>query len=1113
MPRIVRVSFVVPHYGFVGRRCFFVAVVMMFVMCALFSGWARAAASGGPAWEISSVAHPTNFSMEDNAKCGPRQLRCDQYVVTLTNVGSEPANGVTIVDTLPRGLKPVGERGENLETGSPFSCGIATVGNVATATCAYGGSVAPDATLALFVEVEVEATAPVGEVTNVVTVSGGGAPPVSTGAPLTLPNTVGGPPAAFGISAFGFAAHEAKGLLDTQAGGHPFGMTSTVNLNTSTESHPEEISYPYLFASVEPPRDIVVYLPLGFLGDPTAAARCTELQIAQLLSRTECPAASRVGTFTLFSEATVFSSTFPEGSVSSIYNMVPEAGFPAQFGFKAGYNKPVPLYVSVVHTPSGYALRAATAGIPRTINIEGAALTFFGDPRTADGEPNSSQPFFTNPADCSAGPLQARVQVDSWVHPHRWVSGESVAYPQVTGCDLLQFAPLVEVHPEVSQAEAPSGDEIKIRIPQSPERFPVLATPQLKNVTFTFPEGMTISPGGGGGLRACEATGPNGIDMPTNSPEGKMRTPTEVGEGEALGPDDMTHLVAGHCPHQSQIGTVEIVSPVLASPLEGRLYVAQPQCGGPGQSPCTAADASNGSLFGVYLEAEGGGAVVKLRGSASVNSATGQLTARFLENPQLPVSEVTVHLKGGGRALLANPRQCGEAVANADLAPWSSPVTPDSILEAPFPVDWDGHGGACPVALPFAPTLEAGATSAQAEHFTPFTLTVARGDRQQDLARVQVKMPVGLLGMLSKVALCEEPQASQGTCPEASKIGTTWVAVGSGPQPLWVQGRVYLTGSYAGAPFGLSIVVPAVAGPFNLGNVVVRSRIDVDPNTGAVTITSDPLPRFLDGVPVRIQKLNVAVDREGFIFNPTNCTAKQIEATLESTQGTKAVVSSPFAVEGCKNLPFKPTFKVSTEAKTSKAHGASLDVKVTSGSGQANVGSAVVSFPKQLPARLTTLQQACSEATFAQNPALCPAGSNIGTAKVLTPVLNAPLTGPAYLVSHGGAAFPDVVMILQGQGVRLDLTFHTNIAKGITTSTLPTAPDAPITSFEVKLPEGPHSALTAVLPAKAKGNLCATKLSMPTTLTGQNGAQFKQSTKITITGCPKTKKKTKHKKH
>ncbi|HEV3072091.1 MAG TPA: hypothetical protein VGY76_11790 [Solirubrobacteraceae bacterium] len=960
----------------------------------------------------------------------------------------------------------------------------------------------------MIVEVEVEETAPRGPITNLVTVSGGGALPVVTSPPLTMTNTVEGPASAFGISAFGFAAHDADGQLDTQSGNHPYDVTSTANLNTMVE---HRLDGSRIFAGVAPPKDLVVYTPLGFLGDPTAAARCTETQLIGSggESGAECPPASRVGNFVLFGGIGVSSSFRSASGVSAVYNMVPDGGYPAQLGLKV-LGKAVPLYVSVVHTSSGYALRVAAAGIPRAININGAALSLFGNPRVEDGVPNASQAFFTNPSNCAAGPLKARVQADSWANPGVWSGpgeAESVAYPKITGCNLLQFEPTVAMQPEVTQAEEPTGYAIKIKVPQNPEQFPVLATPQLKNVTMTLPEGMMIAAGGGVGLTGCEATGPHGIDMPTGG-----GTPTEAGEGEAIGADGMTHLTPGHCPPSSQVATVKITTPVLEQPLAGHLYVAQPQCGGPGQLACTTADATNGRLFGLYLEAEGSGAVVKLRGSASVDPATGHLTARFNENPQLPVSEVAIDIEGGGRSPLSNPRQCGAALANGDFTPWSSPITPDAVVAGGFAVDWDGHGGGCPAMLPFAPGFTAGVTNVVAGHFSPFTASITRGDRQQDLARLQLTTPPGVLGMLSKVPLCGEPQAREGTCGEASLIGNTSVAAGPGPQPLVAKGRVYLTGPYGGAPFGLAVVVPAVAGPFNLGNVVVRARINVDPHTAVVTVTSDPLPQFLDGVPLRIQTVNVAIDREGFIFNPTSCTAKQVSVTIEAEQGASANLSAPFAVEGCRNLPFTPSFKVSTQAKTSKKNGASLDVKITSGPGypggqsQANIGKALVSLPKQLPARLTTLQQACPEATFARNPATCPAGSDVGSVKVVTPILNEPLTGPAYLVSHGGAAFPDLVVILQGQGVRLDLVGNTSIKKGITTNTFASTPDAPFTSFELRLPEGPHSALTSNLASQAHGNLCGQKLIMPTMLTGQNNVQFKQSTKIAVSGCPRARK-------
>ncbi len=926
-----------------------------------------------------------------------------------------------------------------------------------------------------------------------------------------MPNTIEGLPSTFGFAALGFAAHDLSGALDTQAADHPAGVTTTINLKTFVEA--QSTAGAFRFASVDPPRDLVVYLPVGLVGDPTAASECTQVQLLGngRPSETECPPLSRVGTVVLYEENLVNGSVTPNGAAAAVYNMVPENGYPAEFAVKVA-GKAVPLYPSLVHTAGGYALRVATAGVPTTLNVSGVAATFFGDPHVADGEPNSPQAFLTNPADCGGGSLNARIEADSWAHPGSWTSAERelVAFANITGCNRLQFEPTILMRPEVTQAEEPSGYEIDIKVPQTPNQFPILATPDLKDVTMTLPAGMTISPGAGDGLVGCEATGASGIDMPTNLPGGLQRTPTEAGEGEEvdLKGDDMSHLVPGHCPLSSQIGTVQITTPLLEKPLEGRAYLTQPQCGGLGRPACTTADATNGQLFGLYLEAEGSGVVIKLAGSMSVNPTTGQLTARFTENPQLPFSELSLHLKGGGRAPLANPRQCGPASANGDLTPWSAPVTPDAnVSSAPFEVGWGTTGGACPTTLPFAPTLSAGSTSTSAGHFTPFTLTLAREDRQQDIARLQVHTPLGLLAMLSKVPLCEEPQAAQGTCSSASEVGTATVAAGSGSQPLWVSGHVYLTGPYGGGPFGLTAVVPAVAGPFNLGNVVVRSSISIDPATAAVTITTAPLPQILDGIPLRIQKLNVTVNRPEFIFNPTNCGAKQVAATVEAEQGASVNLTTPFAVEGCKSLPFKPTFTVSTHAKTSKKEGASLSVKVTSATGQANIAKVAVSLPKALPSRLTTIQHACPVAVFESNPATCDPRSLVGRVTARTPVLPVALSGPAYLVSHGGAAFPDLVVVLEGEGVRIDLVGNINIKGSITSSAFASIPDAPISSFELTLPQGSHSALTATLPAKAKGSLCGTSLVMPTTITGQNGAVLKQSTKITVSGCPKVKKK------
>jgi len=390
--------------------------------------------------------------------------------------------------------------------------------------------------------------------------------------------------------------------------------------------------------------------------------------------------------------------------------------------------------------------------------------------------------------------------------------------------------------------------------------------------------------------------------------------------------------------------------------------------------------------------------------------------------------------------------------------------------------------------------------------FTPFSVTFSRHDREQDLSQISLTTPPGLLGMLSQVPLCGEPQAASGTCSPASRIGTTTAGAGAGSHPFYVSGPVYLTGPYKGAPFGLSVAVPAIAGPFNLGTVIVRAQIHVDPNTSQIVVTSDPLPQIIDGVPLRIQTVNVTVDRPGFMFNPTSCTEQSVAATITGLQGASAPVSSPFDVGGCANLPFKPVLSASTRAMTTKVNGASLTVKVASAAGQANIASVHLQIPKALPSRLSTLQKACLDAQFAANPAGCPAGSIIGYAKAITPVLNVPLIGPAFLVSHGGAAFPDVEFVLQGQGVTIVLDGATEIKNGVTYSHFDTVPDAPISSFEAVLPQGPHSILGAYLPAKAKGSFCGTSLNMPATITGQNGAIIKQTTKIGVMGCPKSKK-------
>ena len=722
-----------------------------------------------------------------------------------------------------------------------------------------------------------------------------------------------------------------------------------------------------------------------------------------------------------------------------------------------------------------------------------------------------------------------------------WVEA-TATMPGVTGCNALSFDPSIEVQPDTLLADEPVGLGVDIKVPQS-EAPGVNATPHLRNAVVTLPEGMSVSPGVVDGIQACNATGPDGINM--LGPESE-----EVGLGGEL------QLAPGHCPDASIVGTAEAITPDLAEPVKGHVYLARPGCGGPGQHPCTEADALDGNLYQLYLELGGtgefadAGIQIKVAGKTEANPATGQLTTVFEDNPQTPFSELKIHLNGGPRAPIDTPTVCGPAVTTADFTPWSAGgITPEGLSVAGTPdvtpsSFFDVQGCSSPPLL--KPGFLAGTVTPQAGQFSAFTLNFSRQDREQFVKGIQVHTPPGLLGMLSSVQLCEEPAADAGTCPEASKIGTTRVASGAGSHPFEIEGTIYLTGPHDGAPFGLSIVTPAVAGPFNLGLVVVRARIAVDPVNSTLTVTTDEtgpyaLPQILDGVPLRLQRITADIDRPGFMFNPTNCgapgksSAQQVTAKVAGSQNAVAEVQSQFAVGGCQSLAFKPSFAVSTSARTSKADGASLDAKLSYPAGsvgsEANIASVKVELPKQLPSRLTTLQKACTAAQFEANPAGCPSASVVGIAKTRTPLLPVSLEGPVYFVSHGGEAFPSLIVVLQGDGVRVDLTGSTFISKaGITSSTFKTVPDVPVNTFELYLPEGPYSALAA------NGNLCTltttatvkrkvtkkvrghtvhrtvttrktepASLTMPTEMVAQNGAVLKQQTKIGVTGCPPTR--------
>jgi hypothetical protein len=776
-------------------------------------------------------------------------------------------------------------------------------------------------------------------------------------------------------------------------------------------------------------------------------------------------------------------------------------GEPARFGFVVD-NTLTTLDTSI-RTGGDYGVTVSANNITELVGFLSSKVTFWGvpgDPRHDSqrgwaclkeylGEEIGScqlvkeehpVPFLILPTSCS-GPLQTSVEADSWEQRgHFEVFAVSEPMVSLEGCNHLPFSPEVSIAPDVSEASTSTGLTVGVHVPQAAELNPVgVAESTLRDTTVVLPAGVAVNPGGADGLEACSET-QVGYLSGESVPGGLRFTPSEA-----------------FCPDASKIGTVEIETPLLPNALKGAVYLAEQN-----QNPF-------GALIAMYIVARDpvSGVLVKLPGEVTLDQTTGQLVSTFKDTPQLPFEDLRLHFFGGARAPLSTPSLCGSYETDASFVPWSGEAP--ALSASTFQITSGSNGGPCQSPLPFGPSLTAGTTSIQAGGFSPFTMTMSRLDGNQNLQAIKLRMPPGLLGTLATVKLCKEAQANAGTCGPESLIGRTTVSVGVGGNPYSVTGgQVFITEGYGGAPYGLSIVNPAKAGPFDLGKVVVRARIEVDPITAVLTITTDTtgpykIPTILDGIPLQIQHVNVSIDRSGFTFNPTNCSPLQITGSLASDQGAIKSLSVPFQVTNCAVLAFKPKLTAKTSGKTSRASGASLSVKLTYPAGpyDANIAKVKVDLPKQLPSRLTTLQKACTAATFEANPANCPAASIVGHATATTPVMPVPLTGPAYFVSHGGEAFPSLIIVLQGYGATVHLIGTTFIDKaGITSSTFKQVPDVPVGTFELTLPQGKYSALAA------NGNLCTTKkLAMPTSFVAQNGAVLHTSTPIVPTGCAKKK--------
>jgi hypothetical protein len=844
----------------------------------------------------------------------------------------------------------------------------------------------------------------------------------------------------------------------TQAGGHPnYGITDfTVNT--------KEIA-----PGVYEPEGNVVHVRTdvapGVATNPQAVEKCsmkefdsTEVAPGFFLAPT-CKSATEIGV----NEAVVFDGAGDLSLTGDAYNLEQPKGLASDFGVALALPKAFTEIIFKGPTPQLYAHTliegnvewgAEAAGTGKAdyhdyfeINVSPALplissrLIFNG--RSGEGD------FLTNPTSCTGIGPQTTTTLKL-----KFEKGESAEEKYTTpigteNCGLVPFEPGFALTQGTKASDTPDGITAELTLPHQVGATEIDSS-QVKTATVTLPEGITLNPSAAAGLEACT---PEDIAIGTKNPV--------------------------KCPEGSRLGTVTLNVPGLpAGSLQGYVYL-----GGPATGPIT------GPPYVVYVAAESEryGVSVRLKGEATPNETTGQLTTTFSENPEQPFSDLIVRLNGGPLAPLANALKCEASTATTTFTPFTN--TAAKSPTASFEVT------GCPSTLPFSLVQSTQNETTAGGGHTSYTLNLTRANGQQYLQKIKTTLPAGLIGEIPAVTLCGEPQAALGTCTAASQIGTATVTAGAGSFPFSFSGPVYMTGPYAGAPYGLSIAVPAVAGPFNLGTVVTRSTINVNQTTARVTAES-VLPTIVKGVPLRLRSISVNVNRQGFLLNPTNCSPEATESTLTSTFGAlQEGLSTPFQVEGCGSLAFKPTFTASTSGKPSKANGASLETTINQAPGQANLKSVFVTLPKQLPSRLTTLQKACLAATFEANPYSCPEGSVVGSARANTPALPGKLSGPAILVSHGGEEFPDLELVLEADGVRVIVVGKTDIKKGITTTNFATTPDVPVSSITVNLPLGPHSALAA------NGNLCAPTLVMPTTITGQNGTQIKQNTVISPTGC------------
>ncbi len=871
------------------------------------------------------------------------------------------------------------------------------------------------------------------------------------------------PSAAQAITIYSYSATPST----TQAGGHP---NLSLSFSIGDFHNNAEHTNPEIPCACNNARNIDFHLPAGFIGNPHATPQCTSADFA----REECPADSQVGV----ARPTVDIDQALLGPLATpVYNLVPRPNQAGLIGWLVPiFNSPV-YHVLSARTGTDYGLDVLTHGVEQVLPLVHFEEELWGVPAEHYSSNSPPIPFLQNPTTCS-GSLQSTLEILGYDDSQ---SEANAPWPPTTGCDSLTFNPSLSAQPTTTQTDSPSGLEVDLSVPQ--ELSPETPSPsEIRAITVELPEGFTINPGAADGKAAC-------TEAQAHLPFGPFAS-----EAEAT------------CPEYSKIGTTSVESSALPEPLPGSIYIGEPQ---------------PGNRYRIVLTANGFATHIKLLGTITPNPQTGRLTASFQSLPQSPLTEINMHFFGSERGLLATPTQCGTYAVHSTFTPWDESLPKQSATQF-FKID-AGPGGIeaeCPdPSRPFTPGFHSSTDANLAATHTPFWIELTRPDGDQDLSALTVTAPPGLSATLKGIPYCPQAQIQAAeaesysgadelanpSCPAASLLGESVVGAGAGDHPVYFPGKVYLAGPYKGAPLSLAFITPAISGPYDLGNVVIREGLKINPETAQVTTTGAPLPQIFGGIPLRLRSVQVNLNRPDFTLTPTNCDPLSVGATASGTEGAQAQLSSYFQAANCANLAFAPKLTAAVSGSTKHGGFPALTTTVTypGASSYANIARASVILPHQEFVENAHIRSPCLRPQFTAGKVPgedCPPGSDIGFAKVETPLLEKPLEGPVYLRANGGERkLPDLVAALNGQ-IDVAPDFHVDSVGGRLRATLETSPDVPVSKFTLSLDGGNKGLMVNSI------DLCSQTLHVAADITGQNGKTANQNP-VLSTSCAKKKRK------